>query len=149
MPKLAPNFASILDEEPTEIERPKPLPPGSYLCVVKGLPRYDKSAKKQTEFVEFTLQPIQALEDVDTDDLEAMGGFANKTIKATFYLTEDAKYRLDEFHTHCGLELEKGTSRKERNEQVNNCQVIAHLKHEASNDGESIFARLSGTAAVE
>ena len=38
-----PNFASILDEAPTEIDRPKPIPTGTYLCRVQGTPTYDKS----------------------------------------------------------------------------------------------------------
>jgi len=41
------NFASILDEAPTEINRPKPLPEGTYLCVV-GQPEEGKSSKKGT-----------------------------------------------------------------------------------------------------
>ena len=39
-----PNFASILDEAPTEIDRPKPIPTGTYLCRVQGTPTYDKSS---------------------------------------------------------------------------------------------------------
>ena len=145
----SPNFGSILDAAPSEVERPKPLPAGSYTCVIKGLPRYDKSSKKGTPFVEFTLQPIEAGEDVDEDDLKAMGGFTNKTIRATYYLTEDAAYRLDEFHEHCGIELDDTTSRRERNEQTPGKQVLAYVKHTASNDGASIYAELAKTAAVE
>ena len=66
----APNFASILDEAPTEISRPKPLPVGTYLCVVQGQPVYDKSNKKGTPFVEFLLRVIAAMDDVDPDDLQ-------------------------------------------------------------------------------
>jgi len=142
-------MSSILDAAPTEIDRPKPLPVGSYICVVKGLPRYDKSSKKQTEFVEFVLQPIAVRDDVDAEELEAMGGFANKTIKATFYLTEDAVYRLDEFHEHCGIELEDGVSRRQRNEQTVNKQVGAFIRHEANQDGTAIFGRLGSTFIVE
>jgi hypothetical protein len=57
-----PNFASILDEAPTEIDRPKPIPTGTYLCRVQGTPTYDKSSKKGTPFVQFTLKPISAEE---------------------------------------------------------------------------------------
>ena len=52
--------ASILDEAPTEIDRPKPIPTGTYLCRVQGTPTYDKSSKKGTPFVQFTLKPISA-----------------------------------------------------------------------------------------
>ncbi|HOA52104.1 MAG TPA: hypothetical protein PKI05_07590, partial [Thermogutta sp.] len=88
-----PNFASILDESPTEIDRPKPIPTGTYLCRVQGSPVYDKSSKKGTPFVQFTLKPISAEDDVDEEDLAEMGGLDNKTLRLTFYLTEDAVYR--------------------------------------------------------
>lgn len=141
------SFEDILDKAPGEIERPKPLPVGSYTCIVKGLPRFDKSSKKQTPFVEFTLQPIAAGEDVDQDDLEAMGGFANKTIRATYYITEDATWRLKDFLNHCGIE--EGESLREMIEETPGKQVTAYMKHRPSEDGQSIFAELAKTASVE
>lgn len=146
----SPNFSDILDRPASETERPKPLPAGGYLCVVKGLPRRDKSAKKGTPFVEFILQPVEAMEDVDAEALAAMGGLANKTIKATYYLTEDALWRLKDFLEHTtGEEVPEGASYSQLIEQTPNCQVIAFLRHEASEDGASIFARLAKTAPLE
>ena len=74
----APNFGALLDKPASEIERPKPLPQGGYICTVKGLPKFDKSSKKQTEFVEFTLQPVEAMEDVDQEALASMGGLPTR-----------------------------------------------------------------------
>jgi hypothetical protein len=145
----APVFAKLLDEAPTEVIRPKALPAGTYTCVVQGQPRYDKSSKKQTPFVEFTLRPIAAMEDVDADELEEMGGFDGKTIRATYYTTEDAIFRLDEFHEHCGIDLSIEASRRQRNDEVANAQVLAVVKHQASDDGKSVFATLARTASVE
>lgn len=140
-------FGSILDRAPTEFERPKPLPVGSYTCVVKGLPRHDVSSKKKTEFVEFTLQPLSAGEDVDQDELKAMGGYANKTIRATFYTTEDATWRLRKFLEDLGIE--EGDSLRAMIDETPNKQIIAYIKHRASEDGQAVFAELGGTAAVE
>lgn len=148
MANPAPNFGALLDKPSTEIERPKPLPQGTYTTVVKGLPKFDKSSKKQTEFVEFTLQPLAVHEDVDPDDLEAMGGFVNKTIRATYYITEDALWRLKEFLGHLGIE-EGDKSLRQMIEEAPGRQVLAFLKHEASNDGESIYATVGKTAPVE
>lgn len=142
----APNFGALLDKPASEIERPKPLPQGSYTCVVKGLPRYDKSSKKQTEFVEFTLQPLDAGEDVDQDSLQEMGGFQNKTIRATYYITEDSLWRLKDFLSHLGIE-EDGSLRT-MIDQTPGRQVVAFIKHRASEDGQSVFAELGKTAPV-
>lgn len=144
-----PNFASILDEAPTEIDRPKPIPTGTYLCRVQGTPTYDKSSKKGTPFVQFTLKPISAEEDVDEDDLQEMGGLDNKTLRLTFYLTEDAVYRLDEFHEHCGLDLTESASRRSRNDEVVNAEVRALVKHRPSEDGQTVYAEISRTLRAD
>lgn len=143
----APNFSDLLNNNADEIERPKPLPAGSYLCTVKGLPEHGKSAKKQTPFVNFTLAVQQALDDVDADDLGAMGGTENKTIKATYYLTENSLWRLKEFLEHCGIDLSGKTLAAAIDETVN-CSVVAQLKHEASEDRTAVFAKLANTAAA-
>ena len=152
----APNFSSLLDEAPTTVESPKVLPAGTYHCVVRGSPRYDKSSKKQTPFVEFTLIPQSALEDVDESDLSAWATKASgdvrkltdAAIKATYYETEDAIFMLDQFHEHCGIDLSVPMSRRNRNEEVQNSEVLVVLRHEASDDGQRIFARLARTASV-
>lgn len=147
MASNTPNFGTLLDKPASDVERPKPLPQGSYHCIVKGLPRFDKSSKKQTEFVEFTLAPTAAGEDVDAEELAAMGGLANKTIRATYYITEDSLWRLKAFLEHC--KIEENGSLRQMIDETPNTEVIAYLKHEASNDGESVFATLAKTAPVE
>lgn len=144
-----PHFASVLDMPASEIERPKPLPVGSYICVVQGQPRIDKSAKKQTEFSEFTLKLLEALDDVDTDALEAIGGIKDKTTKVTFYHTENSIYRLKEFLEHCGVDMEDGISLRQLIAEAPGKQVVAHIVHEASQDGEAIYAKVKNTTAVE
>src|ERR1035438_8203509 len=114
------NFGAILDKPSNEVERPKPLPQGSYTCAVKGLPKYDKSSKKQTEYVEFNLQPLAAGEDVDQDDLNAwmakVDGSTRKlneaNIRATYYITEDALWRLKKFLDDCGVDEEDKSLRQ-------------------------------------
>jgi hypothetical protein len=74
-----PNLAAApLGRGASDTEHPKPLPVGTYLCVVQGLPRQDRSSRAQTEFLEFTLRPIRASRDVDADALTAIGGFQNR-----------------------------------------------------------------------
>lgn len=147
-PALATSFASILDTPSSEVERPKPLPQGSYVAQIQGLPRYDKSSKKQTEFVEFNLQLLSVGDDVDKDELEAIGGFKGKTIKATYYLTETALWRLKEFLDHCGIEEGDATLRQ-RVEATAGQQVGIFINHEASQDGSAIFARVGKTFIPE
>lgn len=144
-----PNFGSILDQPSENIEKPKPLPVGTYICSVKGLPKMDVSSKKKTEYVEFTLQILGAHDDVDQEALaEALKGKAlsEKTIRATYYLTEDAVWRLKDFLDHCQVEDGPGISLRQRISATPGCQVNASLKHRPSEDGTSIYAELGSTA---
>lgn len=148
---MAPNFGSILDKPASDVERPKPYPQGSYICVVKGLPVHGESTRKKTKQVEFQLQPLSVLDDVDAEDLEAMGGL-NRTIKDTYYVTEDALWRLKEFLVNCGIEEMDGDDKKSFTQMIDETpgrQVGVSIRHEASEDGKSIFARVGSTFLVE
>ena len=63
-----PNFSAILDDDPADAEAPKGLPAGQYVFLVNGQPKFDKSTKKGTDYVEFTCKPLQPFnESVDQD----------------------------------------------------------------------------------
>lgn len=151
----APNFSSILDRPASEVERPKPLPVGTYVCAVQGRPRFDKSTKKGTEYVEFFLRPMEPYRnedgdtDVDTDALDEMGGLTEKSrLRATFYLTEDAIWRLKKFLVDLGIEAE-GRSLAMMIEEAPNQTVLVSIGHRASDDGEGVFAEIKKTAKYE
>ena len=141
-------FETVLDRPSSSIERPKPAPVGEYACVVIGQPREDKSTKKQTPFVEFTLKFLSAMESVDEDALDAWLGekkLQEMTIQYTFYLTEGAAWRLVKFLD----DLEAGDedmSLRQRIAETPNKEIIVTIRHEPSEDGESMFARIGSTA---
>ncbi|SRR6266436_8278964 len=139
------NFSSILDMPASEWKFPK-LPVGSYVGIVKGMPRYDKSTKKQTPFVEFQISLTEAMDDVDPDELEAFGPFGDKTIPITFhYETEGGANRLRNFLSNCGIDLEDKPG-KAAIEEAPGRTIVVEIKHEPSADGQSIYARIDGTA---
>lgn len=150
------SFADVLDAPPSADDRPKSLPVGSYLCTVKGMPRIDKSAQKQTPFVEFTLVPKQAGADVDADDLTAWATRADgsikrldeTTLKNTIYITENSVFMLNDFLEHCGIETD-GRSRREMLDDTPNCDVVIYIRHEARQDGQGVQARISKSAPAD
>lgn len=144
-----PNIASILDRPGSEIVRIPPLPTGTYRTIIQGLPRYDKTTKKQTDFVEFKHLVIEAMDDVDIEELEAAGGITGKVIENVYYLTEKSALRLKLFLEDCGFNFETDdVTLREAAENTGNCEVFIKIKHEASNDGTGVFARIEGTAAA-
>ena len=144
-----PNFASILAESPDHVERPKPLPVGTYLCTV-GTPEIGESSKKKTPFLRFPLKPLAPMQDVDEEALAEVGGLENKNLSITFYVTADAAFMLDDFHANCGVDLSDGLTRADRNEEVINAQVLAVVTHRTDdNDPSRVYVEVRRTAKAE
>ncbi len=154
--KDTPSFESILDTPASEVSRPKPIPQGTCLGMVKGLPRYDKSTKKGTPFSEYTIQLMEAQKDVDEDALEEALTKGNGDViplrdrsqRITFYHTPDSLWRLVKFLKDLGLEPENNESVGELEQQAPGRQLYVHVKHSPSDDGETMFANIDKTAPV-
>lgn len=143
------DFSSILSKAPSDVERPKPLPVGTYTCVVRGQPQFDKSSKKQTPYVKFTYGILSAGDDVDPDELKAYGPIRDKTLDDTYYLTENSLWRLKEMLTSAGLEEGEYETMQEMVEATPGKQLLIQIKHEASQDGQAVFAKVGSTAPLE
>jgi len=117
------------------------------VCLGADIGRDRHLADVEFEPAHHAAERIDQRIDLDEVELEAMGGFTNKTIRATYYITEDSLWRLKQFLEHCGIE-ESGSLRQMIDETPN-AEVIAFMRHEASQDGEAVFATLAKTAPVE
>jgi hypothetical protein len=150
-----PNFESILDKPASQIDRPKPIPMGTYVTLIKGQPRHD-NAKTGTEFYEFTHQILEAGKDVDEDDLTAaltkasgeVTPLRDKSLRQTFYITEDSLYRLQEFGEHCGVDLEDVGSVRAMIAELPGKTVGVKVTHKPSDSGV-IYANITSTFKVE
>jgi hypothetical protein len=147
---MAPKFESILDTPVADVERPKPMPAGTYDCIVRGLYEQGESSKKKTPFVKFTYAFQAALDDVDEDELREMltdkdgnvTPLTERTIKDTYYTTPDALFRLTDALEAMGIEdLENKTIRQSLSETPN-CPIRVVIGHRASEDGETVFAEV-------
>ena len=98
------DFNSLLSTKVDDAEKPKPLPTGSFIFAISTeQPKLDVSKQKQTPFVEFMAKPMSPLDDVDPSLLQQVKNWRDKTLRLTFYLTDDAKYRLKEFLDKIGV----------------------------------------------
>jgi len=162
-----PSFAPILDRAPKEVERPKSLPIGSYIWIIKGVPKFDRSNFKKTEYVEFTVVPQGPVTgndgnlDVDQEALDATLtrkdgsriAIQAKSQRLTFYLTEDALWRLKEFLKHIGFDTEdEGEEAPSLRQMINesaNRSFGGFVSHKPSDDGETMYANITKTFALE
>lgn len=147
------NLADILNRPATDFNFPPPLPTGGYHCVVAGLPEQIESSEKKTPGFEFILKPIAVLDDVDEEELEKLGGLGGKTIKNTYWISQDASKQdttvamLREFLEHCGIDPE-GKSVMAMIDEVPNCEVIVFMKHEPLRGRDGFRAVVAKTAPV-
>ena len=145
-----PEFKSILDEAPTEVTPPKPMPRGTYLATVgnweEGEPDGENSG-----FVEFTFTLTQPMDDVDAGELEEAGGLdGGRPMRKRFWSDTNSIWALDSFHEHCGLDLGKKQKRRTRNDAVMNSQVLVYVDHQQSKKNKDrVYAQIVKTAPVE
>src|SRR4051812_21378179 len=147
------DFQSILNKPAESIEKPKPRPPGTYLCIVHG--QYKQREINDKPIIEIPLKTMQAQEDVDQAQLTEAGGVGN-IVTQTFWLLNndgnDNSWPLVKFLEN-DLGIEKtGKTLAQMLSEAPGKQVLATLKHEIYTDkatGEpAIAVRVGSTAKV-
>lgn len=139
-------FTSILSKAKVgEIEKPKPLPEGGYIAIIKST-TFGESSTKKTPFVRVNMELVAPMDDVDQDALQAMGGLKNNKVRTDFYLTDEAMFRLQDFIIeHVGLDL-AGMSFDQAIPQLTNNQVGVRLKQIVSeNDPSEMYSVVDKT----
>lgn len=145
-----PNFESVLDMRADEIERPQPIPEGTYLAIVKGFPEEVEVGKDNTKAINYTMQFIRPQPDVNEDKLNTMlkGEALNtKTIVNRYFLTDKAAYRLKEFlFDHLGIDDGKGSKTlKAATSEAPGKQCYVVIGHRMSRDNQAVFAEVTRT----
>lgn len=144
----APNFSSVLDQKVEDIEKPKPLPVGTYIGVINAAPEIGPVGKNNTLAAKFKIKILMADSDVDQDLLSAMGGIKEREIQHTLWLTEDAAWRAKEFVEQCGVSGASKTLRESLTECMG-CQIKLNLNHRPSEDGKELYLNIKSTASAQ
>lgn len=145
---MAVDFSKILSKQAEAIEKPKPLPIGSYLCVNPKLPEFKAIGKNETPAAEFGLVISAPSDDVDPDDLKAYGDVKGKTIRHRMFLTEGTEYRTkEELVNAFGVE-EAGKNLGQMFNETVNKMVLVTIKHRPSEDGTEMYSEVEKLAAV-
>ena len=145
---MAPSFEDILSKSTAHIEKPKPLPVGTYRCIVEYF-EFTIAGVNNTPCVDFYLNPLQAGSDVDSGQLaKVLNGTAlsNRKIRHRMFVTDDSAWRLKEFLLE-DLEVPPMTLREMIFEATGK-QVMVTLAHQTSHDGTQTFQVVKRTARV-
>ena len=151
------NFNDVLSKRTNEIERPPILPPGTYVAKVAKPPETDtkSSDKGNWDILDFTLLPVAATEDVDTEALAAFGPLGPASAQRfSFMFNKDDElafnrtlFNLKRFLLdHLQLSGDDNSSIKELLDQVVGTQCSIFVRWEADrNDPEIQYARIART----
>lgn len=143
-----PDFEAALNKRADEIEKPKPLPTGTYLCIVLPEQDFQKIGQKETPALNIQFRPLQAGEDVDTGALSEIEGWNNRKIRHTLWLTEDSLWRVKEFLTDVCEISSKGKSLREMFAELPGKQVWVQLGHRPSKDGTEMYTEVKSVSKV-
>lgn len=133
------DFQNLLSKPVTDIERPPPLPAGSYFFTIQ---RYsmEKIGQKQTPACTLVLT-VNSPDEVDPDEIDAIGGLAKiqgRQMRYNFFVTEDALWRFREFiEKVCHINT-SGRTLGECIPEILNVQVRGIVEPGMTRDGEPI-----------
>jgi hypothetical protein len=145
----APNFASILDEAPTEVKAPPLIPVGTYTARVGQYTHVANPPGDMKPYIEFPFMLIAPGDDVDEEALAEIGGISGKVIKRKYWVTEDAAVFFDQLHSDCGIDLSEPVSRRQRNDMIINAEVTVVVSHGQNKAGTRTFANIDRTLPAD
>lgn len=150
------NFQDALATDVTTIERPPNLPQGTYRWLVEKHPSMESIANDRFDVCDFQMKCIEAMEDVDPNDLKSFGDITNARMRHRFMFSREDEtsfkrgmFNLKRFLTeHLGLPDEG--SLKELLAQSVGHQCLGTVGWRPDkNDPEIQYAEIKSTAPVE
>lgn len=136
------DFKKLLSVQATTVEKPKPLPVGTYDAVITGH-KFDESREKKTPYCRVTFRPVAPCGDVDGEAFEAFGGHANLSKKELFvdyWLTDEALFRFRQLFEEVLKLPVDGKTFDELAPQMDGQSVKVEIVHNPSQDGQQIYA---------
>ena len=140
---MAVDFKALLKKPVDSIERPKPLPAGTFFGVVQKY-EFGESKEKKTPFLRLLIGITGPGDDIDPSDLDGVD-LAKKSLRKDYYLTDDALYRLTELIASCGIPTE-GRMLDECIPDLQGASMLCSVTQRSSPDGSEIYNDLDKLA---
>lgn len=146
------SFQEILNKPSEDIKPPKPLPVGTYLCVVDGMPEIKQMGKAGNSAAILKYKFMQPQPDVDQKDLmevltEAGKSLQEFSVPENLWLTDAAAFRAKDRLISLGVSSEGKTLGQMLNEVAGH-QGYVSISHRPSEDGKTFFMEVKNVATV-
>lgn len=145
------NLQDILNTRADEVEKPKPLPVGTYTAKALKLAFDVTKSENQTPYARVTFGIEAPGPDVSSEALEAYGKSPiGKEINKDFYLTDDAMYRFTAFMQDAlGINLSGRTLRESASEIIGRRCLITVTQTPSKKDPSVVYSNVDDCAAIE
>lgn len=150
------DFNDVLNMKPSEIEKPKPRPLGTYLGAITRYELRDLDTKAgPRKIADFHVKLLMAQDVEDKEALAEQGNVSDwyPMVHGIFYETPEGRYALKQFLSET-LDIDPGTGKSEKtiSEMLADSpgrQLLTTLKHEPymSKQGTPEIATRIGTVA--
>lgn len=137
------NFSDLLSVDVATIEKPKPLPIGTYSALVLKYELGKTTGDRQAPYIKYFFKPLSAGADVDSEALAGVANWTDKMLNFTFYLDPESLYKLNNFVANTGLELVSGTKLESYLTDTVGKIVSISVMHALSKDGQDTYANIA------
>lgn len=137
---MALDFSKLLSTNMDQVEKPKPLPAGTYLGHIAKYEFGEVNNEKKTPYCRVFLTLSAPGPDVEQSALdEAKIDLSKRQMRRDYYLSDDAIYRLKEMLASVGVDT-RGRSFGEAIPDILNAPVIIEVsQRNGGDDGTTIF----------
>ena len=134
------DFSTLLRKLAGEAKKPPTMPAGDYPAVIKAFETGDNN-KNKTPYVRFQLGFQGFPPDVEQEDIDGID-LSKRQMRADYYLTEDAMWRLDELLRTMGLDM-TGKSYEEILREAVGQEITAVVVQGLNQQTNEIYASVS------
>lgn len=151
------DFSAIARQAAGQSKKPARLPPGDFPGVIKSF-EWGDANKNKTPYVRlqlgFTAFPESCLEEWEEFDNEKQTSFSVKksdidlskrTMRKDFYMTDDSRYRMDEFLVLMGINVgtpDSPRSYEETLPELIGAPVLAEVQHQLNQQTNDTFVQV-------
>jgi hypothetical protein len=136
------NFSNLLSTAVDKIEKPMPLPAGTYDVIITKYEFDETKNEKKTPYCKVFFKVLSAGEDVDAEELAKIANLSDKVLSFSYYLTPDALWRFKEFLVDI-LGLTDGDTLEALIPGVVGQSAKASVEHTLSRDGTETYAQVN------
>ena len=139
------DFSKLADTKLAEVEAPRPIPVGTYIGHIDGVPKFgearfkDKETGEAPPVITVTYALLEAQDDVDAEELDESGGLRldngkSRTITQDFICNGGKiPFRFKKFLE--SFEVDENSSIAEACESIAGESVIVSVSHRSGDDG--------------